>query len=68
MQSRYVRSNGHQLVQTLDDANMDIASATLNWLLKDSQLWIIANDTDVLMVSMYLWNPEMVDIYIYMHF
>jgi len=61
--SQYLRDDGQVVHQSTGDADTMTVQCALQYLSEGSEVNVVADDTDVLVLLMYHWKQNMVSIY-----
>ena len=59
-----LEADGHSVIQSHCDADMDIVSAALRLATQRNSVTVVANDTDILVLLLYHFSNDMADIYL----
>ena len=54
-----LQSNGYTVVQSEDDADIDIVSTVINIASEGKNVTLVGADTDLLILLLYMWNESM---------
>ena len=54
-----LQSNGYTVVQSEDDADIDIVSTVIDLASKGKNVTLVGADTDLLILLLYMWNDSM---------
>ena len=63
--SHYLQADGQNVHISSGDADTLIVACALQFAAEGKEVCVVADDTDVLVLLMYHWNPNMADIYFY---
>ena len=60
----YLRLDGHAVIQGESDAHTQMVSAAIALASDGKHTTVIADDTDILVLLLFHWNPDMADIHL----
>ena len=60
--SAYLKNNSQTVINCVGDADTKIVSTALNLSLGEKQVVVVADDTDIAVMMLYLWREEMSDL------
>ena len=61
--SHYLKANAEVVHKSPEDADTMIVSCALQFATQGNDVIVVANDTDILVLLIYHWNPSMANVY-----